>query len=301
MSAQAPSADKLRPSTSVTPTTEVPFLYVEVNHTKIRSEGKEKSADKVYPTTNGAVLTDGSGGEGQSGKDDVLAARLVGHPMSNYFSLHASQVIRNGDLEAVEHEVLNTFRVGRDSLEKNRKNRRLDKRADTTANIAIAMRTKTGEVVGITANAGDSSTFLRNDITGEMTPVSQDQSYPGLMISAGQMTQQEAIGHPRRNESLLLSEIDSSVSDAGLARQVNLQVFPIPARHSLVMLSDGPTDNIHPDHLRDLSKRFADNKEPARVFVHNVVEKARDIYIAGRSPLAKHDDVSGAAITPKFT
>ncbi len=300
MSAQPASADQLHPNTSVAPTADVPHLQVDVSCLKIRKKDSPISADKVYATTNGAILVDGSGGEGQAGKDDVLAARLVGHPMSNYFSLQANQAIRESDVETVKHEILNTFRVGRDNLETNRKDRRLDKRADTTANIAIAMRTKTGEVIGITANAGDSATFLRNDLTGEMTLVSQDQSYPGLMVSAGQMTPQEAIGHERRNESLLLSNINPGVSDTELSRQINLQVFPLPPDYSLIMLSDGPTDNIHPDHLLDLSKRFAQRKEPARVFVHGLVERARDIYIARRSPLAKPDDVSGAAITPKI-
>ena len=92
----------------------------------------------------------------------------------------------------------------------------------------------------VVANLGDSRTYLLRD--GALTQLTHDDSWVQLMIDSGELTPDQARGHPQR--SLVLAALDGE-PDRGLA----LTTFQARVGDRLLLCSDGLSDVVDDDAI----------------------------------------------------
>ncbi len=92
------------------------------------------------------------------------------------------------------------------------------------------------------ANVGDSRLYLIDD---EITQVTEDHSYVGIMMRAGELTKEQAEHHPDKN--IITRAI-------GAAREVKPDFFEVDleAGDRLLMCSDGLTNMVSDEEILDI-------------------------------------------------
>lgn len=276
------------------------FLRVEIAKTIIPKENQteEKSGDQIYEINNGAILLDGAGGMG----DDSYAAKRAGFTISEVFNRlepnFPDSSIQIGDTGGVIKAIIQSFREAATVLRVAKEHKKMVETADTTANMVVIVNTKEGPVL-VSANVGDSTTLLRNDKSGNLEVISEEHSVVANLVATGQITKEQALTHPRRNEVYrFVGSIKPESNDDQIAGLIALKITPISPSHSVLVMSDGITDNFRPEHIEDISRRFAKERKSSSQLSHYLVEQARVLSKQPLNPMAKPDDISCVSITP---
>ena len=105
----------------------------------------------------------------------------------------------------------------------------------------------------VVANLGDSRTYLLRD--GALTLLTHDDSWVQLMIDSGELTPEQARGHPRR--SLVLAALDGEPD-----RDPALTTFEAQPGDRLLLCSDGLSDVLE-DETIAATLRIASRSECA--------------------------------------
>src|ERR1700754_3124327 len=120
----------------------------------------------------------------------------------------------------------------------------------------------------VIANIGDSRTYLLRD--GELTQLSRDDSLVQDLIDAGHLTPEQARRHPARN--VVMHALDGDPE-----RRPSTQLLPALFGDRLLLCSDGLSDVVEFDTLRELLLRHADRGECADRLIALALESgARD-------------------------
>ena len=106
----------------------------------------------------------------------------------------------------------------------------------------------------VVANIGDSRTYLLR--AGELTQLSRDDSLVQDLIDAGHLTPEQARRHPARN--VVMHALDGDPE-----RRPSTQLLPALFGDRLLLCSDGLSDVIEFDALREMLLRYADRGECA--------------------------------------
>lgn len=201
----------------------------------------------------------------------------------------------------MESAVAEALKVSREKLKAQIQAGTINSGATGTANVCVEYR-KAGKRYVTLGNMGDAKTYIRNRTTGEIREVSYDHSLVANLKRAGQLTEIEAFTDSARN--FVYRFVDSNINNlAGfLASEIdNLKVaadvktIELKDEEDVVMASDGATDNIHPEHLRSLSQKFATSKASGEDFAQYIHDVAKSIATkpADKSvDWAKPDDIS---------
>ena len=105
----------------------------------------------------------------------------------------------------------------------------------------------------IVGHVGDSRLYLLwNGAIRKLTP---DHSPVGEEEDAGELTEEEAMRHPRRNE--IFRDVGSRIRDAEDAEFIEIRKFPFHADAALVLCSDGLTDQLTSTEVRDIVDRYS--------------------------------------------
>jgi PPM family protein phosphatase len=113
------------------------------------------------------------------------------------------------------------------------------------------------------AHVGDSRAYLLRD--GELRQLTQDHSWVAQMVRDGRITPEEAYEHPWRNYV---------VQALGGQPDVAIEMLRVDLRTKdrLLLASDGLTDVIRPDELREILTSTEDAETASRT----LVERAKD-------------------------
>jgi protein phosphatase len=137
----------------------------------------------------------------------------------------------------------------------------------------------------VVANLGDSRTYLLRD--GALTQLTHDDSWVQLMIDSGELTPEQARGHPQR--SLVLAALDGE-PDRGPA----LTSFPVRAGDRLLLCSDGLSDVVDDDAI-EATLRIASRPEcAARLIELALAAGGRDNISAVVADVAPRSDPATA-------
>ncbi|RLC35600.1 hypothetical protein DRH14_00465 [Candidatus Shapirobacteria bacterium] len=269
-------------------------------HALLGKDGRpviEGSGDCIFPIRGGVALEDGMAGEG--GGHDWKVVGIVRDAIVRVCKELNPDGFKDGNVDKAIEMMRKAFVTGstavRQAWEEKDLKEKVNRGADTTLNMAVIVgKDKTKERKVVTANIGDATTYLRNDKTGDLVVVSKEHSLVRKLVEAGIITAEGALTDYRRNicyRSLgdVLNERENT--DEELKEFIALKVHALPPGWSVVVMSDGITDNLVPDHVLGISEMFVENKEDPAGLPAYLVKVARDIS-RSNNERAKPDDMS---------
>jgi serine/threonine protein phosphatase PrpC len=139
-----------------------------------------------------------------------------------------------------------------------------------------------GERVTI-GHVGDSRLYLIGG--GTIRKVTNDHSPVGQIEDAGELSEEEAMAHPRRNE--VFRDVGSSPRAADEGEFVEVCQCELRSDAAMLLCSDGLSDHLTSRRIRDIAERYAgDSAETARRLVEAAIEAGgRDnitvVFVAG--------------------
>jgi PPM family protein phosphatase len=200
------------------------------------------------------ILADGMGGQAGG----TLASKMVVETLGNEFE---KNYFKSTPREILDHGVQSAYSIIR---EKGKKNEQLSRMGSTV--VAAILEDQKIHVI----NAGDSRLYISRE--KGIRQISYDQSIVADMLRQGEITEAEAVNHPRKNEltmsisarretvtpyyaeeTLEMNDVIILCSDglwgslpAGLIRAVSCQMNPKRAVKKLIELANGAggPDNI---------------------------------------------------------
>ena len=228
-----------------------------------RRPGKDVNQDGALVFQHGKTLVlavaDGMGGHA----DGEQASRLALASLSSAVvrALNEGQELRSG--------VLDGFDAGHDAVEN------LGNGAGTTLAVATIDH---GLMRAI--HAGDSAVFLLGQ-RGSLKERTVDHSPTGFALQAGSMDERQALGHAERHVVL------SALGHEGLRIDVGPE-RPMATRDTLLLASDGLTDNLTTSEIIELAR-----KGPLVEVAERLLERAEE-RMAGGDPdvTGKPDDLT---------
>ncbi|HET7679903.1 MAG TPA: protein phosphatase 2C domain-containing protein [Xanthobacteraceae bacterium] len=169
----------------------------------------------------------------------AVADGMGGHPGGALASSHVIDVIRAEIESSRQADIANLFARAQQSLSALARERPEFATMGTTLSL-LRLTPRGGEI----GHVGDSRIYqLRSENWVARTV---DQTEVEQLVQRGVLTRAEARYYPRRN--ILLSVLSAS-TDYRLQRET----FDIRARDRFVLLTDGVTENLLPEEIRDLS------------------------------------------------
>src|SRR3954447_20414834 len=106
-------------------------------------------------------------------------------------------------------------------------------------------------------HVGDSRLYLLE--SGSMTKMTHDHSRVGEREDAGELSEGEAMLHPRRNE--VYRDLGSAPHGPDDADFVEIQEFDLPHPSALLLCSDGLTDQVPAEKIRAVIEQHAGDPE----------------------------------------
>ncbi len=120
-----------------------------------------------------------------------------------------------------------------------------------------------GEQVTV-GHVGDSRLYLIGP--GAIRKVTNDHSPVGEMEDAGELSEEEAMAHPRRNE--VFRDVGSSPRSADEEEFIEVRQCELPGTAAILLCSDGLSDHLTSHRIREIAERYAgDAAQMARSLV----------------------------------
>jgi PPM family protein phosphatase len=108
-----------------------------------------------------------------------------------------------------------------------------------------------GERVTI-GHVGDSRLYLIG--SGAIRKVTSDHSPVGEIEDAGELSEEEAMAHPRRNE--VFRDVGSCLRSADEAEFIEVLYCELPDDASMLLCSDGLSDHLISRRIREIAERY---------------------------------------------
>jgi serine/threonine protein phosphatase PrpC len=114
-------------------------------------------------------------------------------------------------------------------------------------------------------HVGDSRLYLIGG--GTIRKVTRDHSPVGEIEDAGELSEEEAMAHPRRNE--VFRDVGSSVRSASDPEFIEIAECEFPTDAAMLLCSDGLSDHLTSRRIREIAERYAgDAPVTARALVN---------------------------------
>jgi len=113
-------------------------------------------------------------------------------------------------------------------------------------------------------HVGDSRLYLIGG--GAIRKMTRDHSPVGEIEDAGELSEEEAMAHPRRNE--VFRDVGSCVRSANDPEFIDTGECEFPADTAMLLCSDGLSDHLPSRRIREIAERYAgDAQQTARALV----------------------------------
>jgi serine/threonine protein phosphatase PrpC len=109
-----------------------------------------------------------------------------------------------------------------------------------------------GEQVTV-GHVGDSRLYLIGP--GEIRKVTSDHSPVGELEDGGELSEEEAMAHPRRNE--VFRDVGSSPRSAEEEDFIEVRQCELPGDSAMLLCSDGLSDHLTSHRIRAIAERYA--------------------------------------------
>ena len=142
----------------------------------------------------------------------------------------------------------------------------------------------------IVGHVGDSRLYALK--AGEIRKVTLDHSPVGLREDAGEISEEEAMHHPRRNE--IFRDVGSAPHEPDERDWIDVLEVPFPADGALLLCSDGLSDMISSREILETIEESAASPDPAAVA--DVAETAVHALIDRANRAGGRDNVSAVLV-----
>jgi len=132
-----------------------------------------------------------------------------------------------------------------------------------TTVVAARFSEKNREPVIEVSHVGDSRAYLMRG--GELKPVTEDHSLVAELVRSGDLTRAQASEHPQKNLITRALGAEDTV-------EVDTAVLPVEPHDRFVLCSDGLTDMVTEDGLREILAASPDPEKAARSLVHAALD-----------------------------
>lgn len=216
---------------------------------------RENNEDRCYADSEGRffLVADGMGGQAAGEKASELATELIPEKLDqqiDFASDGPDQVIAAID-DAVAYANAEIMALG--ELDANYRN------MGTTVAFLVAA----GETVYV-GGVGDSRGYLLRD--GNFEQLTTDHSLTQALVDAGTISKEDAASHRYRN--VLYRYLGTKEGGTGTEPR---QLMPRP-EDRYVLCSDGVTDGIDPEKIRELLASHDDPREAAETIVQAALD-----------------------------
>jgi serine/threonine protein phosphatase PrpC len=138
-------------------------------------------------------------------------------------------------------------------------------------------------------HVGDSRLYLLH--RGLMKKITRDHSPVGLLEDNNELTELQAMEHPRRNE--VYRDVGTTPHDTEDENFIDVYRFEVPPDAALLLCSDGLTDALRSDEVADIVADAAGNgPEVVRKLIGRAVAIGKDnvsvVYVEGRDFASPH-------------
>jgi PPM family protein phosphatase len=178
-----------------------------------------------------AVVADGMGGLAQGEVASQLAVQtLLEEPLPHSFETSEQRT----------NWLVSLFQKANDAITQ------AVREGGTTLSVVLAVSKDL-----LLAHVGDSRIYLLRQ--GAIRQLSEDHSLVAMLVSSGQITEQESLTHPDRN--VLTKSMGSQSSLIPGYVQVNSEELELENGDRLLLCSDGVWDLVQPDELQEIFSR----------------------------------------------
>ena len=132
-----------------------------------------------------------------------------------------------------------------------------------TTVVAARFSEKNREPVIEVSHVGDSRAYLMRG--GELKPVTEDHSLVAELVRSGDLTRAQASEHPQKNLITRALGAEDTV-------EVDTAVLPVEPHDRFVLCSDGLTDMITEEGLREILASSSNPEKVARSLVHAALD-----------------------------
>src|SRR5262245_57287301 len=196
------------------------------------------------------LVADGMGGQERGEQASGMAADIIPRVVQDRLAAHdqAGDAVRKALAEANEAIV----QAGKSQPE--------GRRMGTTAVLALRQEDRM-----FVAGLGDSRAYLIRD--GKVEQLTVDHSVAQALVASGALTPEEARHSPYQHV------LHKFLGCAGLSEGAEIKPFTPQASDRLLLASDGLTNHITEDDLRDGVARFTDPQEWAEHLVRTALDR----------------------------
>jgi len=206
----------------------------------------------IDPEGRAFLVVDGVGGHAAGERAAEIAVQAIQESVSGGASAPPDSLVREA-ITAANNRIYN------DALE----------RAELAGMACVlTLALVDGEQVTV-GHVGDSRLYLIGD--GAIRKVTSDHSPVGQFEDAGELNEEEAMAHPRRNE--VYRDVGSCLRSADDENFVELCNFEIRDDTAMLLCSDGLSDHLTSNRIREIVERYAGS---AAQIAHDLVDAGND-------------------------
>ncbi len=130
---------------------------------------------------------------------------------------------------------------------------------------ALVLEARDQRMEAIYGHVGDTRLYRLSP--GQIEKITRDHSFVGKLEDSGQLSEEDAMRHPRRSE--ILRDLGSEEHDLGDAGFIDIGRLPFPPDSAFLLCSDGLSDQVSSHQIRKIVEGSAD--DPRRVVERLVV------------------------------
>lgn len=189
--------------------------------------------DRVYADESAGIflVVDGMGGRAAG----EMAAQTAADVISRY--LIESEADVRGAITAANNEIY-----------------RLSQEREEWHGMACVLTLAIAQEDRITVgHVGDSRLYLVWN--GTIRKITSDHSLVGELEDSGQLTEAEAMAHPKRNE--VFRDVGSRPREATDAEFIEVRLFPFRTSAALLLCTDGLSDVLTANEIKDIVQRYS--------------------------------------------
>jgi serine/threonine protein phosphatase PrpC len=229
---------------------------------------REQNEDRYWvdPQRGVFLVVDGVGGEAAGERAAEIAVMAIREALAAAEPGPAEQRLRDA-IAAANNRI---FAEAQQSPEQ----------AGMACVLTLALLDETQLTVG---HVGDSRLYLIGG--GIIRKVTNDHSPVGQIEDAGEISEVEAMAHPRRNE--VFRDVGSRPRSAADQDFIEVVSCEFPGDSALLLCSDGLSDHITSRRIREIAERYAGNAEATASHLVDAANRAggRDnitaVFVAG--------------------
>lgn len=188
-----------------------------------------------------AMVADGMGGLDQGDEASYMAASRFSNYIKAY--LYPYFMIRSEGAPYSPEWIREVLMNGLHEMNQSIYNYFQERGSRSGTTLSLVLMT---EAEGYVVHVGDSRIYLIEPIEKRIRQITTDHSYVGMLLSMGELSEEEARNHPRKNEIYRMIGYEKDV-------EADFFHFPLSEQQYLLLCSDGLVDLVRDEEILSIA------------------------------------------------